>query len=86
VGRQPWRGAAVLKLRITPPPEFKYKLPDGWEVGDTLILATHAVVRKTDDPAWTETAWGVICGQLHEYPFPGANWATYIPYELQVPR
>jgi hypothetical protein len=43
-----------------------------------LYIAAHAVVGRTDDPYWEETGWGVICGKIDEFAFPGSNWAAYI--------
>ena len=64
--------------------EWEYIIPLGdWEPGTLLFLAAHAVVGNRFDPDWEETGWGVICGQITEFPFGGRNWATYIPYTVQ---
>ena len=52
-----------------------------WDSGP-LYIAAHASVGKPDDPYWEETAWGVICGNIDGYQFPGANWAAYILYQV----
>jgi hypothetical protein len=44
-----------------------------------LYIAAHAVVGKPCS-CWEETAWGVWCGQMDQFGFPGRNWATYILY------
>jgi hypothetical protein len=48
---------------------------------DTLpYIAAHAVV-KNSCTCQEETAWGRnACGTIYE--FPGANWATYLQYEI----
>jgi len=63
--------------------EYLYKIPvkGEWDDGDTLYIATHAIVTNTKS-GQTETAWG-FC-----YDFDGKNWARYctyfIPKEFQV--
>jgi hypothetical protein len=44
-----------------------------------LYIAAHAVVGKPCS-CWEETAWGVWCGKMDKFGFPGSNWATYILY------
>ncbi len=64
--------------------EIKYAVPLGnWEVGTKLFIAAHAVVFNRLNPDFEETAWGVLCGKIDVYGFPGRNWATYIPYTVQ---
>lgn len=50
-----------------------------WESGP-LYIAAHASVGKPDDPCWEETGWGVLCGEIDQFAFPGRNWAAYILY------
>jgi hypothetical protein len=50
-------------------------------VGTELIIAAHAVVNGPG--LYDETAWGVYCGHVDQYSFPGKKWATYIEYTIQ---
>jgi hypothetical protein len=50
-----------------------------WDSG-RVYIAAHAVVGKTCDACWEETGWGVRCGQMDRFAFPGKNWAVYIQY------
>jgi len=52
-----------------------------WESGP-LYIAAHASVIKPDDPYWEETGWGVRCGNIDTFDFPGNNWAAYILYNV----
>jgi hypothetical protein len=52
-----------------------------WASGP-LYIAAHASVGKPDDPEWQETGWGVLCGQIDEFAFPGNKWAAYILYDV----
>jgi len=64
--------------------DIEYVIPlNDWEAGAELVIAAHAVVGNVDDTCLQETAWGVLCGKLDEYGFPGRNWAAYIPYTVQ---
>lgn len=47
----------------------------GFEVGDNLYIAAHAVVQKDIQE---ETAWGAGDN------FPGKNWAMYFTYVVQI--
>ncbi|MFH1144671.1 MAG: hypothetical protein V1774_09030 [Candidatus Eisenbacteria bacterium] len=52
----------------------------GYQVGDALVLAVHAVVERVNEqgvPVQEETAWA------DGPPFPGNNWATYLHYTVQ---
>ena len=63
--------------------EVTYKIPlDGWvpSVEKPLYIAAHSVVGNINDPEVEETGWGVRCGNLAKYAFPGNNWAAYILY------
>jgi hypothetical protein len=66
---------------------WEHILPFAWDGIQPLYIAAHAVVGRTDDPYWEETGWGVICGKIDEYAFPGSNWAAYIlfPDPNQLP-
>ena len=52
----------------------------GYNLGDTIYIATHAVVQRLDTGEITqqETAWG------EGNAFPGRNWAMYFTYILQA--
>ncbi|NIN93628.1 MAG: hypothetical protein GTO49_01265 [Anaerolineae bacterium] len=64
--------------------DVEYVIPlDGWGADTQLFIAAHAVVGDMYDPYFEETAWGVLCGHLDRYGFPGRNWAAYIPYTVQ---
>jgi hypothetical protein len=57
---------------------WEHIIPFAWNGSDPLYIAAHAVVGRTDDCEWEETGWGVICGKIDQYGFPGRNWAAYI--------
>lgn len=59
-----------------------YTIPLDWGDGPPLYIAAHAVVGSRDDPGFDETGWGVFCGQMETFGFPGRNWAVYIEYPL----
>lgn len=64
--------------------DIEYVVPlDGWAAGTELFIAAHAVIGDLNDPYYTPTAWGVLCGKIDVYSFPGKNWAAYIPYTVQ---
>lgn len=60
-----------------------YTVPlNGWGPGDEVAIAAHAVVGNWRDPDWEETGWGVVCGNINNNQFPGANWAVFAPYTI----
>jgi hypothetical protein len=61
-------------------------IPFEWDGTTQLYVAAHAVVGRTDDPYWEETGWGVICGKIDEYGFPGSKWAAYILFPKSLPE
>ncbi len=63
--------------------EVIYTIPmdGGWEVGDELHIAAHAVV-KSECGCEEETAWGG-CYFDNPLEFPGKNWAIYFTYTVQ---
>ena len=62
----------------------EYVVPlNDWTPGTELFIAAHAVVINKFDPDYEETAWGVLCGKIDVYGFPGKNWAAYIPYTVR---
>jgi hypothetical protein len=64
--------------------EVVYTIPLGdWEPGTELFIAAHAVVGSWHDPYYEETGWGTVCGNIDNNPFPGSNWANYIPYTVK---
>lgn len=63
-----------------------YTVPlNGWGPGDEIVIAAHAVVGNNRDPNWEETGWGVVCGNIDNNQFPGANWAVFAPYLVKEP-
>jgi hypothetical protein len=62
----------------------EHVLSGPWATDVPIYIAAHAVVgMPCGDGCWEEeTGWGVYCGQMDEYGFPGNNWATYILYPL----
>jgi hypothetical protein len=58
---------------------FSYDIKPGWKDGDNILIAAHAVVIGPDGQE--ETGWGVQCGKVPVWQFPGANWATYMLFE-----
>ncbi len=56
----------------------EYIISMDWTATTNLIIAAHAVVAGPD--GFEETAWGVRCGKIDVYGFPGKNWAAYITY------
>lgn len=78
------------------PGQFDYKQDDlgcvrrvdywiplaGWDGTTPLYIAAHAVIHNAYDPYFDETGWGVWCGHIDRYAFPGSNWAAYIIYPL----
>lgn len=62
---------------------FKISLADeSLEIGDTVIIAAHGVVRFPDGTE--ETGWGARCGCLTGAQFPGNNWSAYIEYPVHA--
>ena len=58
--------------------EYQYVIDlGGWEAGDELIIAAHAVVQKADV---TETAWAGRDRFAEQ-----GNWATYFRYSVEAP-
>jgi hypothetical protein len=52
----------------------------GYQIGQTLFVAVHAKVNRLDangHVVQTETAWA------DGLDFPGANWATYLAFDVQ---
>jgi hypothetical protein len=62
---------------------FTISLADeGLEIGDTVFIAAHGVVRFPDGTE--ETGWGARCGCLWGAQFPGSNWSAYIEYPVHA--
>ena len=64
--------------------EYTYRIPldAHWGVGDTLVIAAHAVVLI--DGCLEETAWANCEGPTNFF-FPGANWATTVRHTITEP-
>ena len=76
VGRFPYKHEELGGVTADP---YTISLDEGWEPGDTLYIAAHAVVEIPG--VQEETAWA-NCGGPDAY-FPGNNWATYFTYDVQ---
>jgi hypothetical protein len=49
-----------------------------------LTIAAHAVVGMWfHDLDYSETGWGVVCGDINNNQFPGGSWAVYMPYTIK---
>lgn len=65
-----------------------YEIPlsaGGWTIGDRVVIVAHASVGRPGDPYWTETAWGVQCGDFATWSYPGTKWAAYMEYPIHYP-
>jgi len=72
-GRFPY--SATFDPEVT---SYAFVIPAGtFEAGQTLFVAAHAMVHAPKSVGGSQTGWGF--GE----DFPGANWATYMAYQMQ---
>ena len=72
-GRFPY--SATFDPEVT---SYTFVIPAGtFAASQTLFIAAHAMVLAPSGSGGSQTGWGFGPD------FPGANWATYIAYQMQ---